>query len=79
MGFRYYTQKTARNLCLRGYVRNLADGRVEVFATGTLAQLENLRAALLQGPLFSNVSNIQEEDALSDAPFENDFVITTQH
>jgi len=77
VGFRYYTQKAARKLRLGGYVKNLADGRVEVFATGTTVQLEELRAALQHGPLFSNVTNVQVEDASSEKEFENDFVITS--
>lgn len=34
VGFRWTTQRLARGLPLTGFVRNLADGRVEVVATG---------------------------------------------
>jgi len=77
VGFRYFTQHAARKLRLSGYVKNLADGRVEVFATGTAAQHEELRGALRRGPAFANVSEVQEEAAELDAQFENSFVITS--
>jgi acylphosphatase len=79
VGFRYFTQNAARKLRLSGFVRNLPDGRVEVFATGTLSQLEKLRLALHSGPAFSNVSDVQELDAENNAQFEDDFVITSGH
>lgn len=34
VGFRWWTQNTARALGLAGSVRNLPDGRVEIFAQG---------------------------------------------
>ena len=34
VGFRWTTERLARDLLLTGFVRNLADGRVEVVATG---------------------------------------------
>jgi len=35
VGFRFFTQAAAEELCISGFVRNLRDGRVEVFAMGT--------------------------------------------
>src|SRR5581483_6235688 len=34
VGFRYFAQRAAQGLGLTGYVRNLDDGRVEVYAAG---------------------------------------------
>ena len=36
VGFRWTTERLARELQLSGFVRNLPDGRVEVVATGEL-------------------------------------------
>ena len=67
VGFRLFTHRAAEKLQLEGYVRNLFDGRVEVLATGTPAQLARLRAALEKGPRFSSVSHVHEEAAEPDA------------
>ena len=32
VGYRFFAQHAAENLSVSGFVRNLADGRVEVFA-----------------------------------------------
>jgi len=48
VGFRYWTRATARRLALRGYVRNTADGGVEVVAEGEREAVDGF-AALLAG------------------------------
>jgi acylphosphatase len=63
VGFRYYAQRAADKLGLRGYVRNLDDGRVEVYATGPLDKLSDLSAALRSGPRFSDVRGVDEQEA----------------
>ena len=75
VGFRYFTQDAAEKLHLSGYVRNLRDGRVEVFAAGTAQQLAQLRATLERGPRFASVRDVQEEDAAADARFAKGFAI----
>jgi acylphosphatase len=40
VGFRYFTQKRANRLGLTGWVKNLADGSVEVTVQGEKATLE---------------------------------------
>jgi acylphosphatase len=75
VGFRYFTQSAAEKLCVSGYVRNLRDGRVEVFASGTPRQLAQLRSALERGPRFSSVHEVREEDAEADARFAKGFAI----
>ncbi len=40
VGFRYTSRRIARGLGLQGYVRNLADGSVEMFAQGPHADLD---------------------------------------
>ena len=41
VGFRWFVQKNASTLRMRGYARNLDDGRVEVYAVGTPEQVTN--------------------------------------
>ena len=63
VGFRFYTQREADRIGVSGFVRNLADGRVEVVASGSEEQLAQLRAALERGPRFSSVESVVEEAA----------------
>lgn len=50
VGFRYATVRQARALGLKGTVRNLADGRVEVVAEGEELSLARLKTWLDRGP-----------------------------
>jgi acylphosphatase len=50
VGFRYSTVRQARSLELRGYVRNLWDGTVEVVAEGPEERLQQLERWLHRGP-----------------------------
>lgn len=75
VGYRMFVQREADKLGVAGYTRNLFDGRVEVFASGTAAQLSTMKTALEQGPRFSSVSGVREEEALPDARYANRFVI----
>ena len=75
VGFRYYTQAAAEKLRIHGFVRNLRDGRVEVFAMGAPQQHAEFRAMLERGPRFSSISEVREEPAAPDPRYEGGFVI----
>jgi acylphosphatase len=75
VGFRYFTQDIAEKLSICGFVRNLRDGRVEVFAIGTPPQQAELRAMLERGPRFSSVTEVREEEANSDVEYQGRFLI----
>ena len=75
VGYRYFARGAARKLGLTGYVRNLNDGRVEVYAIGAPADLEALREELHRGPHSSKVSSVAEEPALLDLRFVEQFSI----
>ncbi|HEY1947881.1 MAG TPA: acylphosphatase [Bryobacteraceae bacterium] len=62
VGFRFFVQQKASMLGLSGWARNLDDGRVEVYATGTNEQLSDLAAALHVGPLLSQVRGVSETE-----------------
>ena len=61
VGFRYWVDRRARGLGLHGVVRNLAGGEVEVEAEGERARLEDLVAAVKQGPANARVDDIDVE------------------
>ena len=49
VGFRYTVERVARQFAVAGYVRNLPDGRVELVAEGTPAELQRFIAAVEEG------------------------------
>ena len=63
VGFRYFAQRAAAELGLTGYVRNLDDGQVEVYATGTVERLSQLAGLLHRGPRWADVRGVDEEEA----------------
>jgi acylphosphatase len=63
VGYRYFVEDAAYTLGLTGYARNLADGRVEVYATGSPASLEKLAGLLWKGPRWADVGGVEEADA----------------
>jgi acylphosphatase len=63
VGFRYFVQKRAMELGLDGWARNLADGRVEVYAVGSPEKLSNLAARLHAGPIGSDVRTVEQQEA----------------
>ncbi len=60
VGFRWYVQREASELDLRGWVRNTEDGDVEVVAAGSAGDLSELRASLRRGPRGARVDNVIE-------------------
>jgi len=60
VGFRWFVQREAGELDLRGWVRNTEDGEVEVVATGSETDLAELRASLRRGPRGSRVDRLIE-------------------
>jgi len=75
VGYRYFAQDVAERLHVSGFVRNLRDGRVEVFAMGTPQQHVGLRAQLERGPRLSSVTEVLEEPATRDSEYDSGFVI----
>lgn len=61
--FRASTRDQAQALGLRGYARNLDDGRVEVLATGDDAAIDELAAWLRVGPPQARVDTLERFDA----------------
>lgn len=56
--FRDTTQRQAANLGLTGWVKNKADGSVEVLAEGPKPQLETLLQFLQVGPAHARVEKV---------------------
>ena len=59
VGFRYSTSRRASSLGLTGYVRNRADGSVEVWAEGNPDGLKSLAEWLERGPSMARVERVE--------------------
>lgn len=62
VGYRYFAQHAAVELGLTGYVRNLDDGRVEVYAAGPPDRLDQLAGRLYRGPRWADVRGVEEQE-----------------
>jgi acylphosphatase len=79
VGFRYFVQRVAARLNLNGYVKNLRDGRVEVYAIGAADAFSKLRAELERGPRGAMVSDVAEEDADAEDRYAYEFTIESDY
>ena len=69
VGYRWYAARRAQALGVRGFVRNLYDGTVEVNATGDRSMLEELIRDLKVGPRSAHVTNLKIEwDSPGNSP-----------
>ncbi len=66
VGYRYFVQRNAEAIGLAGWVRNLSDGSVEVYAVGTGEELARFEAALRHGPRHAEVTSLTVEKASVD-------------
>ena len=75
VGYRFFAIGAAARARVAGFVRNLADGRVEVYAIGDEDQLAALHRELAAGPRFASVAAVLAEDAPIDARYAKDFQV----
>ena len=75
MGFRFFAERAAARLGVAGYVKNLFDGRVEVYAIGSAGQLDALQSELRRGPRMASVDHVAESDAEILPEFSDGFTI----
>lgn len=59
VAFRHYTVREAERLGLRGWVKNLADGRVEILALGNPNEVKQLFNWAHQGPRSALVEQVE--------------------
>jgi acylphosphatase len=62
VGFRWFVEREAHILGIAGWVRNNADGSVEVLAQGSRDQLSGLRSRLREGPRTARVDAVEESE-----------------
>ena len=62
VGFRWFTHDAAAREGIHGWVRNLADGRVEVVAEGDVESVDRLEAVIRRGPGSARVEGVEVEE-----------------
>jgi len=60
VGYRFFAQRAAARHQVVGYVKNLADGRVEALAEGPAPNVEAFKHELATGPRFGSVDQVEE-------------------
>ena len=66
VGYRLWATRTATSLGLRGWVRNRADGSVEVLAIGPSETVTDFVAACRHGPRAAQVMAVSVAEAEDD-------------
>ncbi len=60
--FRSYIKENAEKLNIKGFVRNLEDGRVEVFIEGNPEEIRKMIEICRKGPKHSEIKNVEEKE-----------------
>ena len=66
VGFRYFVKQHADNLVVRGYAKNLSDGRVEFLLQGEKSAVFSVLEKIRIGPSYSQVREIKSEEIVSN-------------
>lgn len=74
VGFRWFARQTAQRLGVAGWVKNRADGSVEIAVGGDDERVEQFAAAMARGPSNASVEGVTRDPLGSDEalgrPFE---------
>ena len=73
VGFRYITKSIANRCNVKGWVRNLSDGSVELDVEGDIQDIDGFLLDVKQ-EFHTNIKNIQQQEIIDPAGY-NDFVI----
>lgn len=74
VGYRQSCRQMARSLNLDGWVRNLWDGRVEVWAQGDPASVDRLVAWLWAGPSAARINGVESDSVALDRTLRDFFI-----
>jgi acylphosphatase len=66
VGYRLWATRTAARLGLRGWVRNRADGSVELLVTGAAEDVAAMVEACRRGPIGADVAKVAATPDESD-------------
>lgn len=71
VGFRAATVRQAHHVKIGGWVRNLADGRVEALIQGDHGQVDQMLSWFLHGPQHARVDNVEHTEVQTDTLYEH--------
>jgi acylphosphatase len=74
VGYRQACRHAARSLDLVGWVRNLSDGRVELFAQGPDENVNRLLDWVWAGPPAARVVGVETDSVARDATLTDFFI-----
>jgi len=60
--FRSFIKSSAEKYNVKGFTRNLEDGRIEVFLEGNIDEVNKVIELCKQGPKHSQIRNVEEKD-----------------
>lgn len=63
VGYRFFAERAARELGVRGWVRNLPDGSVEAVAEGDDEAVATFIERLKRGPLSARIDRVEVAEA----------------
>ncbi len=59
--FREFIKTNAEKYDVKGFTRNLEDGRIEVFLEGNVDEVDKMRELCKQGPKHSQIQKVEEK------------------
>ena len=71
VGYRSFAEEWGNRLGLVGYIKNLADGRVEAYAVGNPERLHDFKGHLEEGPAAASVNGIEESELDVDSTYKS--------
>jgi acylphosphatase len=70
VGFRWYAQRIGEKIGVYGWVRNLADGRVEIVVEGEDRKIDEFIEELKEGYLGINIKEIEKIEEVYKGEFQ---------
>ncbi len=62
MFFRQFIKDNAEKHNIKGFVRNLDDGKVEVFIEGSIEDVNSMAEICRKGPLHAQIRGVEQKD-----------------
>ena len=71
VGFRFFAEAAGRREGLRGWVRNLPDGRVEIASEGDTEAIARFERAIRRGPPGARVEGVAVDSTFLETSVED--------